>query len=489
MEPTGNAFDIAAAATVAREGWTSDADQSELYAMLFDGAGGDGTDGDVAQAWKDSLVALADAVFAEEAAATTERHGASSADAVAWFEPFLNLVTDVCWKARERCLGRHEPERVRRHGSIGKPHLPYVTTALIELQLYRFDFNYEGIYEVLSRADDAPLQVGPYDLNGIYLTFAQLSSGKRVSAAALFASIGLELDAASNVARDLDRVPIKLRHLLLHGMWLFPFRYYGVEMLILAESLVKSDPKDGNAYYRMGEAYRRIAAATQWDVEPGSAVVETPELELSLDADPTLLEDQNYCYRRAVESLDMAIRVLDPQQLWLHEEYKNYRLLVSTEWQVQTAIRSAVEQQVANVDAKVLELSRQLEAESNKLVWKSVEVLSLFAALMGLLITNISVLGIQGISTAERVGLIVLMAVVMVGFFLLVRNTVFRVRDDRTGQEEVRTRAQRFSLRRPSKTTAMQERIDELEHDVARLRRSNYQFAPLLSGPSEPTGE
>ena len=52
MEPTGNAFDIAAAATVAREGWTSDADQSELYAMLFDGAGGDGTDGDVAQAWK-----------------------------------------------------------------------------------------------------------------------------------------------------------------------------------------------------------------------------------------------------------------------------------------------------------------------------------------------------------------------------------------------------------------------------------------------------
>ena len=158
MEPTGNAFDIAAAATVAREGWTSDADQSELYAMLFDGAGGDGTDGDVAQAWKDSLVALADAVFAEEAAAT-ERHGASSADAVAWFEPFLNLVTDVCWKARERCLGRHEPERVRRHGSIGKPHLPYLTTALIELQLYRFDFNYEGIYEVLSRADDAPLQL------------------------------------------------------------------------------------------------------------------------------------------------------------------------------------------------------------------------------------------------------------------------------------------------------------------------------------------
>lgn len=339
-------------------------------------------------------------------------------------------------EGQPRCArGRGLRRGSRRHGSIGKPHLPYLTTALIELQLYRFDFNYEGIYEILSRADDAPLQVGPYDLNGIYLTFAQLSSGKRVSAAALFASIGLELDAASNVARDLDRVPIKLRHLLLHGMWLFPFRYYGVEMLILAESLVKSDPKDGNAYYRMGEAYRRIAAATQWDVEPGSAVVETPELELS------------------------------------------------------PAIRSAVEQQVANVDATVLELSRQLEAESNKLVWKSVEVLSLFAALMGLLITNISVLGIQGISTAERVGLIVLMAVVMVGFFLLVRNTVFRVRDDRTGQEEVPTRAQRFSLRRPSKTAAMQERIDELEHDVARLRRSNYQFAPLLSGPSEPTGE
>lgn len=474
MQPTGNHFDLDAAAVAARNGWIADSEASEFYSLLFDRS-------DTSH-WKDNLAASAQAAFASTADRATE---------MVWFEPFLNMVTDVCWQARERGLGAHEPQRVRRHGSVEQPRLLYLATALIELQLYRFDFNYDGIFEVLSRADDAPLQVGPYDLNGIYLTFAQLSAGKRIVPSELFSSIGLDPESPTNLSRHLDRVPVKLRHLLLHGLWLFPFRFYGVEMLILAESLVKSDPKDGNAYYRMGEAYRRIAAATQWDFETGPSATHAPELEQTLSADPTLLEDQNYCYRRAVESLDMAIRVLDPQQLARHEEYKNYRLLVSTEWQVQTAIRSAVERQVASVDEKVQALSRQLESESNQLVWKSVEVLSLFAALMGLLITNISVLGIDGISTLERVGLIGLMALIMVGFFLLVRNTVFRVREGREGPKEVRTKPQKFSLRRPRKTAELQERISGLERDIEQMRNTNYQLAPFLdsvSGEQRRTG-
>lgn len=465
MQPTGNFFDLDVAVAAARNGWVVDSATSGLYTLLFDHPD--------RHRWKDNLAATAQETFAQ-----TEK----TTSAVDWFEPLLNMVTDVCWKARENGLGTHEPERVRRHGSVEQPRLLYLATALIELQLYRFDFNYDGIFEVLSRADDAPLQVGSYDLNGIYLMFAQLSAGKRIVPAELFSSIGLDPESPTNLSRHLDRVPAKLRHLLLHGLWLFPFRFYGVEMLILAESLVKSDPKDGNAYYRMGEAYRRIAAATQWDFEPGPSATQALEFEQTLSADPTLLEDQNYCYRRAVESLDMAIRVLDPQQLARHEEYKNYRLLVSTEWQVQTAIRGAVEHQVAAVDKKVQALSRQLESESNQLVWKSVEVLSLFAALMGLLITNISVLGIDGISTLERFGLIGLMALIMAGFFLLVRNTVFRVRD---GREEVRTKAQKFALRRPRKTAMLQARITELEREIAQMRNTNYQLAPFLDSASE----
>lgn len=151
---------------------------------------------------------------------------------------------------------------------------------------------------------------------------------------------------------------------------------------------------------------------------------------------------------------------------------------------MQTAIRSAVERQVASVDEKVQALSRQLESESNQLVWKSVEVLSLFAALMGLLITNISVLGIDSISTFERIGLIGLMALIMVGFFLLVRNTVFRVREGREAPEEVRTKAQKFSPRRPRKTAELQGRITELEREIERMRNTNYQLAPLLDSAS-----
>lgn len=468
MEPTGNSFDVDAAVAAAKTGWITDSDREAFYDIVFDQA-------DAAQ-WKSNLVEVAEATFAEAADAIED---------MLWFEPFLNMVTDVSWKAREQGLGVHEPDRVRRHGSVMQSRLQYLASALIELQLYRFDFNYDGIFEVLSRADDAPLQIGPYDLNGIYLTFAQLSAGRRVVPEELFASIGLDPDSPTNLSRKLDRVPVKLRHLLLHGLWLFPFRFYGIEMLILAESLVKSDPKDGNAYYRMGEAYRRIASATKWDVDTESLAVQSLELEQTLNSDPALLEDQNYCYRRAVESLDMAIRVLDPTQLARHEEYKNYRLLVSTEWQVQTAIRGAVERQVATVDAKVQELSRQLEEESNQLVWKSVEVLSLFAALMGLLVTNISVLGISGVSTTERIGLVAFMAVIMISFFLLVRNTVFRVRDDRTGHREIQTKPQRFMLRRPRKTERLQGQIAELQREVERIRHTNYQFAPLLGGTAE----
>ena len=175
MQPTGNHFDLDAAAVAARNGWIADSEASEFYSLLFDRS-------DTSH-WKDNLAASAQAAFASTADRATE---------MVWFEPFLNMVTDVCWQARERGLGAHEPQRVRRHGSVEQPRLLYLATALIELQLYRFDFNYDGIFEVLSRADDAPLQVGPYDLNGIYLTFAQLSAGKRIVPSELFSSIGLD---------------------------------------------------------------------------------------------------------------------------------------------------------------------------------------------------------------------------------------------------------------------------------------------------------
>ena len=79
----------------------------------------------------------------------------------------------------------------------------------------------------------------------------------------------------------------------------------------------------------------------------------------------------------------------------------------------------------------------------------------------------------------------------MVGFFLLVRNTVFRVREGREGPKEVRTKPQKFSLRRPRKTAELQERISGLERDIEQMRNTNYQLAPFLdsvSGEQRRTG-
>lgn len=129
MQPTGNRFDLDAAAAAARKGWIADSETTEFYTLLFDRSD--------KHEWKDNLAEAARAAFAPTAETATE---------MVWFEPFLNMVTDVCWQARERGLGAHEPQRVRRHGSVEQPRLLYLATALIELQLYRFDFNYDGIF-------------------------------------------------------------------------------------------------------------------------------------------------------------------------------------------------------------------------------------------------------------------------------------------------------------------------------------------------------
>lgn len=467
MEDTAHAGSQLAAA--ARRGWIDGADPTEFYRLLFAQ--------DAEKSWKDELGTTAAQLFDAPGDCPDDQ-----TMSVASFERLLNMVTDVAWQARMEGIGIHEPERVERNVSSTGNRVGYLVCALIELQLYRFDFNYSGIFEVLSRADDDPLVVGPFDLNAIYYTFAQLSSGRKVTTRQIFNAVGVK--DPENIALDLNRVPIKIRHLLLHGMWLFPFRYYGLEMLLLSQSLIQADPKDGNAYYRRGEAYRRIAASADWDVAGESGELEKEHLELNLTDGAHQLSDRDYCYRRAIESLDMAIRVVDPKDLARHDEYKNYRLLVSTEWQVQTAIRSAVEQQVAEVDEKVRVLSRQLETESNQLMWKSVEVLSLFAALMGLLITNISVVGIQGISTLERVLLIALMGVILVVFYLLVRNTVYRVRDEAGKHKEVPTRAEKIGVlrRRRTETERLKEEVAVLRTKLGTLETNGWKYAPLFPG-------
>lgn len=433
-------------------------------------------------AWKDTTVHIAEALFPQ----AQDRTRAGVFRSPAEFEKCLNMVTDIAWKARENFRGIQQPERVVRTPRTPLSDMGYLVTVLIELQLYRFDFNYEGIRDVLGRAEDEPLVIGDLDLNSVYLIFARLNAGRAVNPRSIFEAVGVKNSPPQDPATGLTSVPTKIKHLLLHGMWLFPMGYYGWEMLAFAESLLRSNPSDANAHYRRGEAYRRIAATiglggheTMYD-GAGAGIDAGRNPFEALDSDEGE-KDQDYFYRQAVRSLDLAIQNVDAGALDIHNEYKNYRLLVSTEWQVQRALRSTVSAQMERVHEEVAELSKELETQSNQMTWKAVEVLALFVALIGILSMNISVVGISGISMWERFGIVIISAATLAGFYYLVRSAVFRLRVRDKKDRMRQTRPQRFRSR--GRNELIVQRLESLEDKLGELSSTNAKLVHALDVP------
>ena len=405
--------------------WVGGESPDRLFAALFDT--------DVAGVdWKHQVGELAHEVFGE----TIYR----DLDA---FEAMFNAVTDATWKARERCLGEHNEEWLRMLPEwAGKSRTAEFALILIELQLHRFNFDHDGIRRVLDMANDAPLRFHnlsvTVNLNQVFLTFARLLSGRRIDPQHVFDAVGVT--QKDRTASQLESVPLKIKHLMLHGLWLYPNTEYGEQILAFSEAILRyHSPNDVIAHYRRAEGYRRMAAieaAPRSDVFSGHTV-----------------RSRDDFYAEALHSVQMAIKNLSPGETVLHGEFVSYRMMIATERQVQNSIRDRVDAELAHVAAEVERMSEKIEAESRNSLLRSIEILSVFLAVIGVLSFNISLAGLEQVGTLERFGLILTAGVILGAFSWLVHVAVYR----HTHAEPAVVKTRRKQIRQ------LQQRIAALE--------------------------
>ena len=408
--------------------WVGGESPDRLFAALFDpdraGIG-----------WKQQVCELAHEVFGE----TVYR----DIDA---FEAMFNAVTDATWKARENNLGVHNEEWLRLLPEWAKQsRTAEFALILIELQLHRFNFDHDGIRRVLDMASDAPLRFHnlsvTVNLNQVFLTFARLLAGRRIDPQHVFDAVGVpHSDGQDTAVSQLEPVPLKIKHLMLHGLWLYPDTEYGEQILAFSEAILRyHSPNDFVAHYRRAEGYRRMAAveaAPRSDVFSGHTV-----------------RSRDDFYAEALHSVQMAIKNLPADATALHAEFVSYRMMIATERQVQHSIQGRVDTELAHVSAEVERMSEKIEAESRNSLLRSIEILSVFLAVIGVLSFNISLAGLENVGTLERFGLILTAGVILGAFSWMVHVAVYR----HTHAEPVVVKTRRKQIRE------LQQRIAALE--------------------------
>lgn len=235
-------------------------------------------------------------------------------------------------------------------------------------------------------------------------------------------------------------MPLKLKHLMLHGLWLYPDTEYGEQILAFSEAILRyHSPNDYIAHYRRAEGYRRMAAieaAPRSDVFSGHTV-----------------RSRDDFYAEALHSVQMAIKNLPADATALHGEFVSYRMMIATERQVQNSIQGRVDAELAHVGAEVERMSERIEAESRNSLLRSIEILSVFLAVIGVLSFNISLAGLEQIGTFERFGLILTAGVILGAFSWMVHVAVYR----HTHAEPVVMKTRRKQIRE------LQQRIAALE--------------------------
>ncbi|WIM68968.1 hypothetical protein QP027_06255 [Corynebacterium breve] len=384
----------------ARLAWLDDDDRDGLHTKLIAEAGSE---------WKQTAVTLVEAVF-----------GSSIHSDQELFEKCFNAVTDLTWKAREMRQGFHNEELIMVSPEWARTSkTAKFALTLIELQLHRFNFDSDGIRRVLDLAEDAPLRFGKLNLNHVFLTFSRLLAGRRIDPRAIYQAVGIEAPEGTDSV-SLEDVPVKIKHLLLHAMWLFPQGEYGEEMLVFSESiLADNSPSDFNAHYRRAEAYRRLAA-TRGTPDHDRAVPITDRFSGYTSTTSDAL------YAEALRSIHMAIKNLPADANELHAEFVTYRMMIATERQVHDSIRRRMGRELEHVRAQVDAMSERIEQESRNGLLRSIEILALFLAVIGIMSFNISMVGLTGASSWERIGLVVLFAAILFVFYWLVHVTVYR---------------------------------------------------------------
>ena len=313
-------------------------------------------------------------------------------------EEFLvGYLADLGWAGRS--CSRSATPQIPKHMLVRRePKVVRFAYAYLALQAARFDFDYRLINRILGVIDDDEA-IEYSNFGEGFAMFAALAEGADV-----------DVDAIERLAKP--GANVKLQHLVLHGMWLYPGDRYGEQLVQIGTRLIRSDARDANAWMRRAEGHRRLGE-----------------------------------HREAVEALDTAISLLDENSREVHADFVRQRMMVTYEMGIMANIDekvAAVEAVIAERgDAQVEKLHGIVDEHSNTLkrqfqdmMFRIMEVIALFVALIGVLAATIGTSLAAGLSLGGRIAILASASIFLVFFFVMIhvlaRPRAERTRKDRT---------------------------------------------------------
>lgn len=255
------------------------------------------------------------------------------------------------------------------------------------LQALRYDFRFEPLESAVRSLEGTLGEQDPF-VRSLFV-FSLLGQGR---------AEGLELldDAIAAAAGN-----GKCLHAVLHGLW-FADTLPGVpeRMLEVDDILVTADEPDAVALFRRASALRLL-----------------------------------HRYDEAIRSLDLGVRRLDPSAADIHQDFARERAIVQAERRMFDDVRrmSSELQQTFRADARSAaerqeKVLREQAAAAQKQVadalFKVVEILGLFSAVLALLVSTGASAAIGDLQWWQRLLIIANGALFSIGFFVVLRRVV-----------------------------------------------------------------
>lgn len=285
------------------------------------------------------------------------------------FADITGFLTSVAWYARD-C--GHPAINVVGDADVdsAKSSAQQFALVFLMLQSSRFDFNCRKIENILGRHFQA---VDVNNVGTVFDLFAKVSRGDR----RFYSDAEIE-------AIFVETHSFKLRQLIVHALWLEPSPSEGRLLEELSHRLIRQDPTDAISYMRYAEGLRR-----------------------------------NQDYITAVEILDEGLEKLDASETLVHQDFVRQRMMVVQELQAEDRFDRKVQNFDEELEKVVKRITEDMRAESQKMLFRSIELLGLFIALLGVLAGTVGMAFIGQLAWHERVLIMLSSSTMVVGFFFL----------------------------------------------------------------------
>lgn len=338
-------------------------------------------------------------------------------DAFDAFEISSSAITWKLRKERPRLLASLTLSSVIRSKETGDPN--FHTDLSILLQAARYDFNFHKIEKLLFVAGEETTNSSLY--YRAMLQFSILGSGTTEFEENQHRQ---NLDEIQDIANQTQSE--KILSLLLHGLWFTAGSDESSLMLNIGERLLSINPRNSITHMRIAAAYRRksnygeairsintaLALHSPLDVEThGDLKLERVTIANQQDADLSTLNANN---------LSMIVMRNEFEQ-GLETAQSRWNRKIDEFSEQATNDRRRLKQSQASFSSK-------LQAQMSDSLFKVVEMLGLFTALIALIASVVGANSVGGdIPWYARIAIIAVGGCITLGFFLLLR---FIVRPD-----------------------------------------------------------